>query len=292
MKAFFKYLSLITFSVLVTLAVVDFLYTKVFERGERSKYQYLRSFKDKKIDYIFLGSSRVENTLNPLVIDSITGKTSVNFGVQGARVKDLNLLVKLIEVYNIEYETIFIQLDYIYNFPEAKSEFLTYQLIPFVNENDLINQYFDSHNDGVTIKNIPLARYSLFDQKNGIRELFSNLIGKESRVKDYKGFSPLNVTNSETTHHLPDSIATKNKALKKMQSYIRSNKLNVVFFCSPFKTSTKNLSYISKLKKRIPKLIDFSKSIKDPKLFKDNLHLNIKGANKFSELFANTLLKD
>ena len=62
------------------------------------------------------------------------------------------------------------------------------------------------------------------------------------------------------------------------------------FFCSPFRVDTANLDYINKLKKVIPSLIDYSKSIQDKKLFMDNFHLNKNGATKFSEIFAKQLI--
>jgi len=290
MKLFFKYIIISLVTSIIGLVVLDAVYTYVYSVNTRNKFQFIRSYKNKKADYIFLGSSRVENGLNPKVIDAITQKTSVNFGVQASGIVDLELLLKLIKDYNIKHERIFIQMDYIYNMVNKKSNVLDYQMAPFLNKNQNINSYFNSEPDGFVMQNIPFERFALTDQKNGIREFITSCIKKESNVVLNKGFSSLQGSTRHVTHSFPKEIVKENPQFLALLKTIKNEKLKVTFFCSPVRKDTENYDYIKKLKSRIPQLIDFSGAIKSEDLFKDNIHLNEQGANKFSEIFAKTIL--
>ena len=289
MKKFLGYIVLITVMCFISLLVLDEVYTKIYNKETRTKFQYFKSFENKHIDYILLGSSRVENGLCPDVIEKNINKKVINFGVQGARIEDLLLFLKLIKSYNISHERIYIQMDYIYNMPNVKSNILAYQTMPFLNENEVISDYHKTTESSMVLRYIPFLRYASYDQKNGIRELFNNLVGKTSNVNQHKGFNAVYGTNLGTKMTLPDTILKKNVSFEKLQNFIKKEDLNVSFFCSPLRSDTKNLDYITKLKQVIPELIDYSNAIKDKSLFKDNFHVNEKGAKVFSELFAKDL---
>ena len=285
MKLFFKYILSVLFVAFISLIIADIAYTYVYSNTVRNKFQFLRSYKNKNVDYIFLGSSRVENGLNPKVIDSVLNKNTVNFGVQAAGVLDLKLMLELIKDYNITSECIYIQMDYIYNLPQKQSNVLEYQLVPFIRESNYINNYYNSKEYSLLLKYIPFIRYSMYDQKNGFREFVANCFNKSYQAKDTKGFSALYGVSEHQTHKLPEFIIKENKEFSALLDYIKSNNINVKFFCSPFRNDIKNLDYVEKLEVKIPDLINYSKSIQDKKLFKDNYHLNNFGAKVFSQNF-------
>lgn len=177
-------------------------------------------------------------------------------------------------------------MDYIYNMPNVKSNILAYQTIPFLNENKVISEYHKTTESSKILRFIPFLRYASYDQKNGVRELFNNLIGKKSNVNLHKGFNAVYGTNLGSKMALPDSILKRNSSFEKLENFIKKEDFNVSFFCSPLRKDTKNINYIPKLKQVIPDLIDYSNAIEDKSLFKDNFHVNEKGAKMFSELFA------
>lgn len=114
MRAFLKYFIFIILLVVAILFLLDYSFTKVYENAKpRTKFQYFRSLKNKKIDYIFLGSSRVDNTIVPAIIEEQTGKKAVNLGFQATKLGDVYTMLQLIQEYNIQTEKIFIQVDYI-----------------------------------------------------------------------------------------------------------------------------------------------------------------------------------
>lgn len=289
MNTFFKYIAIVVVISFISLKGLDYAYTSIYNNSKRSKFQYFKSFSNKEIDYIFLGSSRVENGLNPTVIDSITGTNSINMGIQGSRLKDVFLFLKLIDAYKIKNKEIYVQLDYIFNMQDGKSKFLEYQLIPFYKENRIIKDYLSETKELRFYDKIPFIRYSVFDQKNGVREIVSCLINKKSNVFVNNGFAPVFSTNMKSRYSLPEDISKNDTLFKSILKFIDEKNMNVKFFCSPIRKDTKNLDYITKLKRLVPSLIDFSGTIKDNKLFKDNLHLNSVGSRQFSILFANQL---
>ena len=282
-----------TFFFLVVLLVgLDFMYTTIYSVAPpRTKFQYFRSLKNQKVDFLFLGSSRVESTINPEIIRATTGKTVVNMGFQAAKLSDIYFLLKLVKEYNIETDKIFIQVDYIYNIEDGCSNVLPYQLMPFIRENQATKDYFELHyNQDQYLYYMPFYRYCHFESKIGIRELVANIVLKKTTVVAQHGFYPLAGTAGQSTGSLPNAIAKSNKYLDQIRQFASKNKMEVVFFCAPFSKNNKNLSYAAKLKERVPDLYNFANSITDETLFNDSYHLNKEGAIIFTKTFIKTVL--
>ncbi len=137
MKKFSIYISILLVSIFVILIGLDSIYTYVFKNGTpRNKLAYLMSIENKKIDYVFIGSSRVDNTVDAEVIEDITGKTALNLGVQGGKIDDFFMLLQLLKKQNVQTEVIFIQIDYVFNM-EGNSEILKSNLMPYIEESFL-----------------------------------------------------------------------------------------------------------------------------------------------------------
>ena len=277
---------------LLLMSVLDFGYTKVYETSSpRTKFQYLRSFKNKKIDYIFIGSSRVESGIVPSIIKEKTGKSALNLGFQAAKLGDIFTLLQLIKEYHIQYDKIFIQVDYIYNFLDGHSSAFQFQMTPFARENNATKQYSDKYAE-IPFANyyFPFYRYCNYDLKIGFRELFSNLVNKKTNIITTKGYGAELGSGAELNGALPASIVDKNPIFEEILAYINQNKLNVVFYCAPFCKNNQNKDFTTKLKAKIPKLVDFSRVINDDKMFLNCNHLNDNGAKRFTEILTEKLL--
>ena len=135
------------------------------------------SLREQKIDYIFIGSSRVDNTIDADIISKITGKTALNLGIQSAKPDDYYLMLKLIKDLNIQTNKIFIQMDYVYNL-SGNSKILNSYLMPYT-ENDIVNNHLKSTiKNSWFIPNLPFYKYLVYDYKIGFREFFSTTIHK------------------------------------------------------------------------------------------------------------------
>ncbi len=294
MRAFFKYIIFIFLLVVSILSFLDYSFTKIYENAKpRTKFQYLRSLKNKKIDYIFLGSSRVDNAIVPAVIEKQTGKTAVNLGFQATKLGDVYTMLQLIKEYNIQTEKIFIQVDYIFNLEDGYSTVMQHELMPFVRENKITKDYFYRHfSTEKHLYYVPFLRYSYFDVKIGLRELLLNIANKETNILKNKGFTALQGNSFQHGNALPQEINTQNKYYDQIVAFARINKMPIVFFCAPFCKHTKNLNFMGKLKEKIPGLYDFSTALTDDKMFQNCSHLNAEGAAYFSKNTIQKMLTD
>ncbi len=285
----------ILLTILIVAIVFDFTYTTIYENSKpRTKFQYLRSLKNSKINYIFIGSSRVENGIVPSIIEGKTKKSCVNLGFQASKMGDIYTVLKLLKEYNISSDSIFIQVDYIFNVG-GHSNNLPYEMSPFIRDNPATKEYLVNYvGENKSNYYFPFYRYCTQDAKIGFREVFANVFKKKTNVVQNKGFSPLQGIENQKENHksLPDTIAKKNIYFDKIKEYSKKNNFKVVFFCAPFCKHTAHLDYISKLKTKIPELCDFSNSIEEDKMFVNCYHLNDAGARKFSEIFTEKVLKN
>ena len=284
----------ILLTILIVAIVFDFTYTAIYENSKpRTKFQYLRSLKNTKINYIFLGSSRVENGIVPSIIEGKTKKSCVNLGFQASKMGDIYSVLKLLKEYNISSDSIFIQVDYIFNVG-GHSNNLPYEMSPFIRDNSATKEYLlDYVGENKSNYYVPFFRYCTQDAKIGFREVIANVFDKKTNVAQNKGYNPLQGIENQKANQraLPNTIAKKNIYFDKIKEYSKKNDVNVVFFCAPFCKYTKQLDYISKLKTKIPELYDFSNSINDDKMFVNCYHLNEVGARKFTEIFTEKILK-
>jgi hypothetical protein len=285
----------ILITILVVALTLDCAYTSVYENSRpRTKFQYLRSLKNSKVDYIFLGSSRVENGIIPSVIEDKTKKSCVNLGFQASKMGDIYSILKLLKEYNISSDSIFIQVDYIFNIG-GHSNILPYEMSPFIRDNPETKEYLLNFvGENKSNYYVPFYRYCTQDAKIGFREVIANVFKKKTSIIQYKGFSPLQGIENQKENHrsLPETIAEKNIYFDKIKEYCKKNNSKVIFFCAPFCKHTAHLDYISKLKTKIPELYDFSKSINDDKMYVNCYHLNEAGAIKFTEIFTEKVLRN
>lgn len=274
------------------MTALDVLYTKIYETSSpRSKFQYLRSLRDKKVAFIFIGSSRVENGIVPSIVEQKTGKEAVNLGFQAAKLGDIYTLLQLVKEYKIRYETILIQVDYIYNIEGGHSNIFEYEMVPFMRENVITKEYFNTYvEDPIANYYLPFYRYCNNDLKIGFREVFANLIQKKTNAIKNSGYVARFGNSTELAGALPEVILEHNVIMDSIQSFVKQNKMKVVFYCAPFCKNNRNNYFTAKLKTKIPGLQDFSTALNDDTLFLDCNHLNDIGAKRFTEIFTEEVL--
>lgn len=292
MKTFVKHILKVVLMLVLSAYVLDFFYTNIFEKSlPRTKFQNLRALKNQSIDYVFLGSSRVENGVSPKVIKDKTGKNAINLGFQASKLTDIYLILQLLDEYQIKYKKDFIQVDYIFNIEKGFSNVLSYEILPFIHENKLLVNHCQL-NDKANFwrnKHLPFYRYSITSQKIGMREVFSNLLKKKTPILENKGYSPLYGHLSVGNYALPTTIVSHNKYLDSIVKYSSSTKKEVTFFTAPFRISNNDFSFINKLKTKVPNLKDFSNALPHDNYFQNNSHLNNDGAIAFTTILIEKL---
>jgi len=142
MKVFLIYIFKLILIVITLLYFFDAFYNFVYNNSiPRNKNQYIMSLNNDTIDYVFLGSSRVENFIVTREIEKQTNKKAVNLGTQGAKLDDILIYLKLLINKGVKTEKVFIQIDYIFNF-ESNSDIVKSQSVPYIDTNPIIDSYF------------------------------------------------------------------------------------------------------------------------------------------------------
>ena len=286
MKRFLKLLFKWFVFVLLLACVLDMVFTHVYSHSApRNKTQYILSLNEKDtLDYVFLGSSRVENTVVTKLIEKETGKKALNLGVQGAKLKDIYLLLKLLDNSKASISRIFIQVDYIYNI-EGGSDLVMSQSLPYIRSNEVIKEYLKI-NDSSFNSNfyVPFYRYATNDYRIGFREFFTSVINKKAKQDFTDGFQPLSGTMSARgKYELPKKINEKNGYFEAIDSYCKKNQINVTYFTAPFCQDAVAQPYMELLRTKVEGLKDFSKVVPRNDYFKNCGHLNEQGAIFFTK---------
>lgn len=292
MKKFGFHIFLLFTIIVFLLFTLEALFNGIYSSSNpRFKFQYLVSQKNKNIDYIFIGSSRVENGIIPKLIEHQTGKSVINLGFQAAKLNDINLLLQMLKKLNISNKKIFIQIDYIYNIEDAYSNILQYEIAPFISYDSIIEDYIAKANpqNQFVIKNVPFYKYILNSPKLGVREVFAQIIQKKNKAIIENGFVALDGSQTNSKYSLPNQINKKNSDFDKIQNYCKKENIEVIYFIAPFYKDSKNLNYIEKLKNKVPNILDLSASINESKYFNDNAHLNREGAKVFTQIVINKM---
>lgn len=288
MKNFLFFIFKILFLFLLIAFLLEFVYTYVYnEKANFSKFQFIKNQQNKKFDYVFYGSSRVVNHVNPKIIDSCLNRNSINFGVMDAKPRDILTLLQLSKFYNITSDSIFIQTDYYYNSVD-KSNFLYIEMLPYINENPIIKSYYFDENDYVFLAYFPFYKYAKNSSKLGVRDVLASLFRK-NKFESTKGYEPLEGTGNTWQRVLPKSVSTNTIFNKETKAFLDVHASKYMFFTAPFRSDTKNMNFVSQLKQNYSDFWDFSTAVKDPKMFKNGYHLNHQGATEFSIVLSNKI---
>ncbi|RZK13177.1 MAG: hypothetical protein EOO46_00395 [Flavobacterium sp.] len=292
MKRFVKNIAKTILLALLVLTAVDFAYTWIFtSAAPKDKIALLRSHKGEKIDYIFVGSSRVNNSIVPSIIEKRTGKTALNLGVSSARPHDVLTIVKLLKAYDIKCDSIFVQVDYGFNHFDS-SVMMEFQVMPFIWQHPEMRDHIDYLPNAFALKYVPFFRYAAYDQKLGIHALYRAFrSGRPSEIQKSDGYMARKGQRMLPEYSLPSTIVGRNKYHDALEKFAENNNLHLVYFTSPFFKTVRTENFMRKLRTKVPALHDYSKSIKIDRLFSNQSHLNHEGAKYFTNLLIDDLLK-
>ena len=287
MKKFIKKLLVIFFIVIAMFFCLDVVFTSVYTKSQpRSKAMLIANLKNQNFETIFLGSSRVENTVDTRFFENLSGEKSFNFGVSGGGFAEYLMILKVLLENKNQIKKIYLQIDHI-NFPrgEANEKLTTVSFLPYINKSEAIETFFKSYDDEyVYLKYIPFYRYAINDSKLGFREVLNTAIGRPLFDKKNKGYYPLDgINSSDEFYKLPLSLNKNNPFLDELVLFCKKKNIDIEFFISPICDNSEREKFVRLLKKRIPDLMDFSSVAQENEFF-DCGHLNKDGAKRFTKL--------
>lgn len=276
---------------MLLLLLSDFAYTYLLSsKPPGDKIALLKSYSGKKINYVFLGSSRVNNDIIPALIEKETGKSAVNFGVSSARPKDVLTFARLLVANHIQTDTVFVQVDYGFNHLES-SRFLGQDAMPFLWKDEVLDHHFEGEPGSFALRHLPFYRYAAYDQKLGIRTALKSLWQKSpSDLEKSKGYMMLKGQRLLTEYDLPGEILGRNPYHEALEKFASEHGIKLVYFISPFMSRVGNLDFVGKLKAKVPGLRDYSNALAADSLFNNQSHLNHEGAKIFTRMLVRDLI--
>lgn len=292
MNSFVKYILKITLVFIISAYVLDFAFTYLFQHSQPyTKAQYIHTLKNQKFDYIFMGSSRVENSVIPEIIEQKTNKKTLNLGMSALKLKDMIFILKLLKEYNISYKKIFIQVDYSYNKQEDYSKFFSSELLPYSSNsgNEITNYLAATNSNYFFLKHVPFLKYSSSEQLIGFRKIFLSSLKRTTIFSKNKGYKAIFGSSVKVIEEMPNYLIESNKYQLEIDNFAKKEKLNVNYFSTPVSNNTRNLDFFNKLKKNIPSLTNLHDVIAEEKYFNDNCHLNDEGAIVFTNILIEKL---
>lgn len=284
MNYFLKYICKIILLVSFLLVLADFTYTNIYDKCvPRNKLQFVLKNNDLNYNNIFLGSSRVANHIDVVLLDSLSNEKNLNLGVEGANYSDNLMMLKLYLKNNNKVERLFFQLDHFYENNEM-SAIANSEALPFI-RNEVIKRHFEKYDDNFLVYYyLPFYRYQIAEFKIGFREFFMSLINKKPRINFKEGYIPKYGSSEKLIpERLPKKVSEKNEYLNEIISLCNKNHIELILFCAPFSSNVENKSYIKQLKKKYPTLYNYSDTIDDI-YFKNSTHLNDEGAKQFTRI--------
>ena len=287
MKNLFKYLLF----VIIGVGVIDVTYRIICgycymhpQEGSFVKNNYSFIHCDTPYQLIILGASTAQHSYIPQQIEDSLNISTYNMGWAGRSVLYQYLsLMKAIQ--NGELETVVLNLSTSQLCDEWVQDRMS-DLYPYYWINDTISEMINE----VEGKNMDLLLCSGLIQYNSS---IDKLLRTE---KSSKGYIPLEYTGRPITiKKKKNEITTYNpiaiKYLKKMQSSCKANDIQFVVCLSPDLAITDNEhnSLVLLCKKCDIKVWDMTNAITDLLLYKDDHHLNSKGAELFTSLIIEKL---
>jgi hypothetical protein len=285
LKNFLLYTIKILALVLVLLWGWDKLYTIVYRNSiPRDKFSFAYKTKDQNFDAVFLGSSRVDNHIDPLYFKKLSGMRALNLGMQGSTLAD-NLFAFKTLIRNNKVKALYLQVD-INFFWSGSTDAVLAQSAPFIGDT-LVDNFYEIYikRSGIYF---PFNRYAVFGPKIGFREMLFSLANKKPEGDPEKDFARLTQSGKASIERMEEKEYASSQEWKPnplIGEFIKicsENDTKLYLFMAPVCRKENTIAFVQNLKRFIPGLLDFSRGYPD-ELFKDCGHLNEKGAEKFTK---------
>jgi hypothetical protein len=297
------------------MVLVSKQYDKACFNLKKEKAHWILSKKNESYDIVFIGSSRVFNTIDPVISDSILKLKSINLGVGGATYPEVYLLLDQFLRTN-HIKTALLQVDMwgiipgeqAYGHPFSEEKYLhligdkTVDSIYLRNSNP-IKFYFRKY--------VPFFKYSEYNSIYsaekmlfGINPTNKNIFSRRKGAILFDGRKKGVVFNEVKTDNLKKINYNSNStmSLRKIIERLQSGGIKVVLLTSPsYKNFVDLIKFNQSAKDTIVSIanhyqlpyFDFERHAisSDSLCFRDYTHLNSKGGHLFTSILCDTLKK-
>ena len=287
MKKFLIFFTKIAILLILTLALLDVLYTVVYlQASNRGKIDYVYNSQPRNYDVVILGSSRANNHFVTQLFEE-KGLKGFNYGMSGGHLFEASLLLKLMIERKYKIENVIIETDLNLS-NEKRAEGIAAKFLPYIHSSKLIEKHFTQEKDFLKLFYIPFYRYIIFDAQIGFREMFFNLIHKKTSHLQNLGYAALKGNNGKMKNDLRALKPIQNKYYEEIKKICADNNINLIAVMTPMCSNTKGLDYFKKANKIYPEIHNYENAINDDHYFSSCGHMNDTGAR----LFTTQIIKD
>ncbi len=291
MKKFLLFLAKGLALLLLTLVLLDVLYTAVYiQSNSRSKIDYLFNSKDKSYDVVFLGSSRVNNHFVPKIFND-QGYKTFNFGITRSRLEESALMLQMMVERNYKIKCLVLQVDLNIN-TNDHSEAIRSLFMPYLHTSKTVRDFYRTIPEYNQLLYIPFYRYMHYDARVGFREMYYSAIHKKTNALDNEGFHPLmtgdkNLIPADLSKYYPK----RNKGYEEIKAICKNNNIQLIALTTPMCIETINRDYFNHLQEVYPEIRRFENAVTNDKYFSTCGHLNKDGAEEFTKVVFKALFK-
>jgi hypothetical protein len=240
----------------------------------------------KEYDVVILGSSRANNHFVTRMFED-KGLKAFNFGMQGSKLFESDLVLKLLLERKNKIRTVLIDVDVTLR-SNKKSEATILKFYPFVSSSYVIQNHLKHLSDFSIVYNVPFYRYAKYDAKIGLREVVFCGLNRKSKELDAGGYSALQGNNVANVEDFSDSNPLRNFYYEEIKKVCKDNNINLIALMTPVCENTKGMDYFDKVKKLYPEIHNYENAVLEDKYFSSCGHLNDAGAR----LFTARILRD
>jgi len=241
-------------------------------------------FNTKYQENIILGPSKSLTGINSKLLSTLTHKKWYNFSMDKTEAETHILFLKVLINLKKAPKHILLQYDCKNSYSDSTTFFTNdYQLLPFINNNIIISNYFRPKSNYLVFKYLPIFKYFYYNTellfpslmlffKHDYTHRFELSTGDYSYPDDYIVRYPLQ-TSKKIEHQV---ILLKNPIINEFDSLCRKNSAILFLYSAPM--------YRVHIKTDIVKkyFFDFSDLYTAPSKFIDNIHLSNKSKNDFT----------
>ncbi|MEA9413091.1 MULTISPECIES: hypothetical protein [unclassified Flavobacterium] len=286
MKKFLFFLLKILVIILAFACVLDVVYSNLFFYSKnRSKIGYIYNSKPQEFDVVILGSSRSNNHfVTQMFTDQ--GLKTFNFGMQGSKLFESDLVLKLLLEKKNKIKNVIIDVDVNLR-SDKKSEAVILKFLPYLHDSEAIKKHLMIMPGYDFLYYIPFYRYVKYETKIGVREMFFCSINKKNKELDFGGYSALENSNTTLTENL-NVNPIRNEYYEEIKSICKRNNINLIAIMTPMCENAIGMNYFEKVKKLYPEIHNYENVVVDNKYFSSCGHMNDTGAR----IFTTRILKD
>jgi hypothetical protein len=290
MRSFLKYSFLLLGFTILIMVLLEIVFTTIYHTGAyRNKIMWVRDMEERTpVDYVILGSSRVNYGLQPKLIEAQTGKIGYNLGMNATNmVETIALLEEFLKIRGTAAVYVQVDIQYGNKTPDPVGEI---PWMPFLHDQSIYKHFKEYGDEYRTYRYVPFYRYQKFAARLGAREAIASLLGSGYAYEDSRGYMPLYGKLQEEEYFTPEqSVKVENQLYNELVDYCKENNIELYFFTAPY---YRFMGDIEKLETFLPNYINFSDSIQKRAYFSDQVHLNTKGAKLFTEIFIETYFSE